>query len=146
MPRADREIIIDAPIDQVFGVIVDYERYPEFLPEMQAVEVLSRVENIVVVRFDLELIMRISYTLRLEEQAPDSVSWNLERAKMMTVNEGQWHLESTGEDQTRARYGIDIKLRGLIPKSVSTRLAGETLPSTLGRFKKRVESLRSRGG
>jgi coenzyme Q-binding protein COQ10 len=138
MPRAEHQVVIHAPISRVFGVITDYERYPEFLPEMKEVRVLSRNDGVAVVRFELELIMRVSYTLRLEELPPNTVRWTLEDAKMLAENNGTWRLTADG-DKTQAVYALEIKLRGLIPKSVSTRLLGTTLPQTLERFKARAE-------
>src|SRR5262245_43010582 len=134
MPIAEHEVVIDAPIERVFSIITDYERYPEFLPEMKEVRVLSRHDGVAVVRFELELIIRVSYTLRLVECAPTGLSWTLEDAKMLAENNGGWRLTKEG-DKTRAVYSLEIKLRGLIPKSVSTRLLGTTLPQTLERFK-----------
>jgi len=133
MPRAEQTIVIDAPIDRVYKVITDYERYPEFLPDMKEVRVLSRQDGVVIVRFELELIMRVSYTLRLQEDPPAQVSWRLESAKMIAENNGGWRLASEG-DKTRAAYALEVRLRGLIPKSVSARLLGITLPETLERF------------
>ncbi len=138
MPRAEHEVVINAPIDRVFAVISDYERYPAFLPEMKEVHVISRHDGVAIVRFELELIMRVSYTLRLQEDPPSSISWRLEQAKMLAENNGGWQLTSLG-DSTRARYSLEVKLRGLIPKSVSTRLLGTTLPENLARFKARAE-------
>ena len=140
MPRAQHTIVIDAPIAHVFAIITDYERYPEFLPDMKEVRVLSRQDGVVVVRFDLELIMRVSYTLRLQEDPPAKISWTLEQAKMIAENVGGWDLTSLGESSTRATYALEVKLRGLIPKSVSTRLLGTTLPETLERFRDRCHA------
>lgn len=141
MPKVEREIVIDAPMDTVFDVITDYERYPEFLPETQDVQLVSRDNSGAVVRFELDLVMRVAYTLRLVEQRPERVSWTLEEAKVMAENNGGWRLEAAGEGRTKATYGLEVKLRGLIPKSVSTRLMGTTLPQTLERFKARAESM-----
>ncbi len=138
MPRAEQQVLIDAPIDEVFRIITDYERYPEFLSDMKEVVVESRHDGVAVVRFELELIMRVSYTLRLVEDAPRGVSWTLDHAKMMVENNGGWTLVKEG-DRTRATYALEVKLRGLIPKSVSTRLLGTTLPQTLQQFKARSE-------
>jgi ribosome-associated toxin RatA of RatAB toxin-antitoxin module len=138
MPRAEHQVLIDAPIEKVFAIITDYERYPEFLPDMKEVVVVSRHEGVAVVRFELELIMRVSYTLRLVEEPPARLSWTLEEAKMVAENNGGWTLVKEGE-RTRATYALEVKLRGLIPKSVSTRLLGTTLPQTLERFKARSE-------
>jgi coenzyme Q-binding protein COQ10 len=139
MPQTEQQIVIDAPVNRVFGVIADYERYPEFLPDMKRVEVLSRHDGLLVVRFEVELVMRVSYTLRMQEDAPRSITWTLEEAKMLSENNGGWRLEPEG-NQTRATYTLDVKLRGLLPKAVSTRLLGTTLPEMLQCFKQRAES------
>lgn len=140
MPGVERTIQIRAPIDTVFDVITDYEKYPDFLPETQAVSILENKSGIKVVRFELELVMRIHYTLKMTEASPDRVAWTLVDSNMLKRNEGAWSLRSTG-DGTEATYGLEVKLRGIIPKSVSTRLMGTTLPMTLDRFKKRAESM-----
>ena len=144
MPKAERDILIDASPEHVFSVITDYERYPEFLPEMRSVQVISRQDGIARVRFELELIMRISYTLRLREDGPLRLSWSLEEAKMLELNEGGWRLESVA-GKTKATYALEIKLRGLLPKAVSTKLVGTTLPQTLERFRERAEGRKSGG-
>lgn len=139
MAITEQNVVIDAPIERVFDVIVDYERYPEFLPEMKVVQVVSQHDGVSLVTFELEIIMRIAYTLRLIEDRPTAVRWSLDNAKMMSANDGGWKLEAIDDGHTRATYGLAVKLRGLIPKSVSTRLLGTTLPDTLNRFKARSE-------
>ncbi len=141
MPKAEHQLEIGAPIERVFDVISDYEHYPEFLPEMREAHVLSRQDGVVVVRFELELVMRLSYTLRLIEDRPHALTWTLEQAKMMSQNSGGWKLAPVDAKRTHATYGLEVKLRGLIPKSVSTRLIGTTLPATMERFKTRAELL-----
>ncbi|MBI3179892.1 MAG: SRPBCC family protein [Deltaproteobacteria bacterium] len=143
MPKAEHELDIHAPIERVFDVISDYEQYPEFLPEMREVRVLSRHDGVAVVQFELELVMRLSYTLRLTEERPHALTWTLEQAKMMSLNSGGWKLTAKDAKRTHATYGLEVKLRGLIPKSVSTRLIGTTLPATMERFKARAEALAS---
>ena len=139
MPKAEQQIVINAPAEKVFDTIIDYERYPEFLSDVRQAQVLSRHDGVALVTFELELIMRIGYTLRLVEDRPTSIRWTLDKARMMSSNDGGWKLEDLGDGKTRATYGIEVKLRGLIPKSVSSRLIGTTLPDTLQRFKTRIE-------
>ena len=143
MAGTRKEISIQAPINHVFGVITDYERYCEFLPEIKHVEILSTVENRSIVRFELEIVMRLSYSLELKQESPHSVEWTLHQAKMMSSNIGSWKLTEDGSGGTHAEYDIDVSLPGLIPKSISDRLTGVTLPQTLQRFKERCEALSS---
>jgi coenzyme Q-binding protein COQ10 len=139
MPRVEHSVVIEAPIAEVYSIITDYERYPEFLPDMKEVRIIDRHDGVALVRFELELVMRLSYTLRLVEDPPGKVGWTLEEAKMMEENIGGWTLVEDGP-RTRATYALDVKLKGLIPRSVSNRLMGTTLPQTLDRFKRRAEA------
>ena len=70
MAGARQEISIDAPVESVFEVITDYERYCDFLPEIKRAEIISRNEDALVVRFELEIVMRLSYTLELRQEKP----------------------------------------------------------------------------
>jgi coenzyme Q-binding protein COQ10 len=144
MPRVEQQVVIQAPAERVFGVIVDYERYPEFLPELKSVTLLSRDDGVALVHFDVELIMRVQYTLRLVEDAPLSVKWTLAEAKVIASNTGNWRLQPLPDASCQAVYGLEVKLAGLIPKSVSTRLMGTNLPQMLQRFKVRAEALHGR--
>ncbi|MBN1960663.1 MAG: SRPBCC family protein [Deltaproteobacteria bacterium] len=141
MTQVQQEILINAPIECVFNIITDYENYSDFLPDMKSVTVESRKDGIALVRFEIELIMRVSYTLRLVEEPPRRLSWTLHYAKMISLNNGSWELEPK-DDKTLARYALEVKLRGLIPKSVSTRLLGTTLPDMLQRFRNHAENIR----
>lgn len=141
MAGARQEISIDAPVENVFEVITDYERYCDFLPEIKRAEIISRNEDALVVCFELEIVMRLSYTLELRQEKPHSVKWTLKEAKMMSSNDGLWHLRPQDDGGTHATYEVDVCLPGLIPKSISDRLTGVTLPQTLQRFKERCEAL-----
>jgi coenzyme Q-binding protein COQ10 len=138
MSKAEHQVMIGAPIERVFGVIVDYERYPEFLPELRSVTLESRHDGVAHVRFEVELIVRVAYTLRLVEDPPSQVGWSLAEGKMIAHNNGRWRLDVTAEG-TRASYALDVELAGRIPRSVSTRLLGTDLPRMLQRFKDRAE-------
>ena len=120
MPRVEHQVVIHAPTERVFGVIVDYQRYPEFLPELKAVTVLSREDGVALVHFEVELIMRVHYTLRLVEDAPLSVQWTLADSKVLASNTGNWTLQAgSGASEAgagdvkqmsacRATYGLEV--------------------------------------
>ena len=144
MSAVTREIIIDVPIDRVFDLIVDYERYPEFVPGIKACRVLPggperRVE------YELDLgIKRIKYVLRHVEDRPRTVAWSLASGELMKVSNGSWELSAEGE-RTRARYSVEILISKppLVPQSVMDRISEELtrvqLPRTLDAFKQRAE-------
>ena len=141
MQLIEEKRVVEAPMDVVMKVITDYERYPEFLPEMGYVRVVSRDEASVVVEFQLEFIMKVTYQIRITEVPPDAVSWSLEESRMMSVNDGSWKLRQLDDGTTEVVYGLKVELQGRIPDSVSDRLTEKALPQTLARFKARAESI-----
>jgi len=141
MAGATRSIEINAPADVFYDVIADYERYPEFLSDMETVRVLRQDGENAQVEFTLNLIKRVSYVLDLHGDRPRGVRWNLARAKLFKHNDGSWEIEEIGEGRVRATYSIDIGFFMLVPKGISNRLVGKSLPATLEAFKRRAESL-----
>ena len=140
MAGASKTIDINAPIEKVFSVISDYEKYPEFLDEQSGAKVASRNGNVVEVVFKLKVIKEIEYTLRITENKPNGISWSMTKGEMMKSNNGGWKLEDIGGDKTRATYSIEVGLGMLVPKTVANMLTETTLPKTMEAFKRRVES------
>ena len=92
------------------------------------------------VHYEVEVLKRIRYTLRLREEPPNRISWTFVEGELMRDNHGQWTLESVGEGKTRATYSIEMKLGPLVPKSIVNVLVDSSLPKMLEAFKKRSES------
>lgn len=140
MAAATQSIVVDVPREAFFDVIRDYARYPEFLRDMEAVSVPKRDGPVAEARFTLNVIKRISYTLRLVEKAPDRLEWSLVEG-MFKRNDGSWTLEALPDGRTRATYSIEITVGVFLPGSIVTTLVGKTLPATLDAFKRRAEAL-----
>ena len=139
MPGATRSVTIDAPADRVFDVIVDYDRYAEFLPEVKEVRSADRRGNEVDVHYGIDLVKRIHYTLHMVEERPRSVRWSFVRGELMRDNKGSWTLEPTPDGKTRATYSIEVGVGPLVPRSIVNMLVDQSLPKLLEAFKKRAE-------
>ena len=140
MAEAIQSIVINAPVEKVFSVVSDYERYPEFLSEVKRVSTSDRSGNRVKVHYEVDVIKRIKYTLELSEEPPRRVSWSFVEGEVMRDNRGAWLLESVGDHQTKATYSIEMALGPLVPKAIVKALVGTSLPKMLEAFKKRAES------
>jgi ribosome-associated toxin RatA of RatAB toxin-antitoxin module len=139
MPGVSRTIEINVPPDALFDIIVDYARYPEFLSDMASVKVVSRDGAVAQVEFDLKLMTRVSYVLKMVEERPNKVTWSLVSSGLMKSSDGGWLLEDLG-GRTRATYSVDVAPKGFVPGPIVNALTGRTLPATLEAFKKRAES------
>jgi len=139
-----QEVVINAPVDRFFDVVVDYERYPEFVPGIKACRVRT-VGDEKHVEYDLDLgLRRIRYVLRHEELRPSRVTWSLVSGEVLKVSNGSWELAAEGE-RTRARYSVDIQIARppLVPQALLDRLSDQLtrvqLPRTLEAFRAHAE-------
>jgi len=140
MAKAERSIVIHAPPEKVFAVITDYEKYPEFLPEVKKAKVEFGSGNVKEVTYTVDIKAKvITYTLKHTARPPDELAWTLVRGEMMKGNDGAWILKAVPEG-TEATYKIDLKLGALVPSMVERLLAEQSLPGLLANFKKRIES------
>jgi len=144
MAEVSREIVMACTPERLFDVVVDYARYPEFVPGIKACRVLPGSGDRQV-EYELDIgLKRIKYVLRHLEQRPTRVSWSLVSGDSLKVSNGSWELAPEG-DGTKARYSVDIQIAKppLIPQSVIDKLTDELtrvqLPKTLEAFKARAE-------
>ena len=140
MPGATKAILIEAPIEKVFGIITDYEKYVEFLPEVKKIEISGRSGNQVDVHHEVAMVATVRYTLRLTEDKPSRVSWSLVKGEFMRQNQGSWVLESQGDARTQATYSIEMTFGPLVPRAVVNALVETSLPKMLSAFKARAEA------
>jgi len=144
MSSEAKEIVIAAPIEKLYGVIVDYPRYPEFVPGIRSCKVRDAGAE-KQVEYELDLgVKTIRYTLRMLEVRPRQVSWSLVKGDWMKVSNGSWELTPEG-DATRARYTVEVVVAKppLVPQAIVDKISEEltrvSLPRTLEAFRKRAE-------
>lgn len=140
MSTAKAEIDIEAPIDVVYEVISDFESYPEFLSETKKVKIQSANGKSAKVTFNINLIKKISYTLDIKFSPNKGLTWKLLEGDLMKKNTGKWKL-SHKKGVTKAVYEIDMEFTGLVPKAISNRLIGSSLPTMMKAFRDRAEEL-----
>jgi coenzyme Q-binding protein COQ10 len=143
MAKATKTEIFDAPVSKVYKAIVDYADYPKFVDGMETVDVISSNPNGGKVKFTLNLIKKISYTIDLVHTENKSVTWTLDNGDMMKINNGSWNLKDLGDGRTEVTYSIEVELKGFIPGlgMIEKGLVTTNLPITLNAFNKRAKSL-----
>ncbi|MBU8897859.1 SRPBCC family protein [Corallococcus sp. H22C18031201] len=140
MAGATRTITINAPVEKVFDVVMNFDRYPDFLPEVKKVSTSKRQGNTVEVHYEVEVMKRIRYTIRVTEERPRRMSWTFVEGEVMKDNRGSWVLEPEGEGKTRATYNVEMALGAFVPKSIVNALVDTSLPKMLDAFKRRAEA------
>jgi ribosome-associated toxin RatA of RatAB toxin-antitoxin module len=139
MPGATRTIVINAPVEKVYDVITQYERYPEFLPEVKEVRVANRQGSTLELHYKVDVVKTVRYSIRVTEERPRRMAWSFIEGEVMKDNKGSWLLEPEGEGKTRATYNVEMALGLLVPKAVVNALVDTSLPKMLEAFKRRAE-------
>jgi coenzyme Q-binding protein COQ10 len=140
MAGATRTVVINAPPEKVFDVITQFERYPEFLPEVKRIRVLERRDNEAKVQYEVDVVKTIRYTILARSERPRRMSWIFVEGEVMKDNKGSWVLEPEGEGRTRVTYTVEMALGPLVPKAIINTLVDSSLPKMLDAFKRRAES------
>ena len=139
--KGERTFEVDVPIEHMYDVISDYERYPQFVSDVAETRAKPGQGDTAEVSYVLAVARRIGYTVRCTHQRPHRVDWDLVKGTMMKKNTGYWILEPMGEARTRVTYMCELDLGMLVPKRVARTLVTVSMPKMLEEFKQRAEAL-----
>src|ERR1700712_3615991 len=97
MPKSSTSFESFVSPEELRKVVLEVEKYPEFLPEVKRVVVRSRHDDGFLATFFVEvkvsgLEVKTEYTVRYTVK-PREVSWLLEESPNMSKNEGTWRFE-----------------------------------------------------
>jgi ribosome-associated toxin RatA of RatAB toxin-antitoxin module len=141
--RARRSVVVDARPEDVFGVVADVERYPEWTDEFKSVVVIERdaAGRPLEVTFRAAAFGRsTTYTLRYDyERAPHEIAWHQVEGDLTSVLEGRYRFDAAAGG-TRVTYDLAVELRVPIPSFVRSRAAARIQSQALGELRARVEA------
>ena len=145
MERTESEMVVHAPPDLCFSVATDYERYPDWLPDVQKVVVLERDDTgrPCAVAFQVGAFGRSANYILLYDytEAPTRFSWSQREGDITYALNGSYRFEPNGDGSTTVHYELDVGLRVLVPGFVRRRAEALIVDAALGDLRRRVESL-----
>jgi carbon monoxide dehydrogenase subunit G len=103
---------IDAPIEQVWKLVEDVEKAPDWQGGLKDVEGLERDDQgrATLVESSSDAKVRtIKSTVRFTYDGPTRLSWSQEKGELKSVD-GSWQLEDLGGGRTRATYSLEVEL------------------------------------
>ena len=107
---------VDAPLDQVWALVQDVERAPQWQGGLKAIHALERDDDghAVLCKTESDAKVRtIKSTVRFTYNGPTTLSWRQEQGELKSVD-GRWELEDLGESRTRATYSLEVDLGRLL--------------------------------
>jgi coenzyme Q-binding protein COQ10 len=143
MAKASRTETYDVPVSKFYQAVIDYKNYNKFVPGVDSIEVQNESADGATVKFNINVIKKISYTLKLSHKQDQEVSWSLVTGDYMKTNNGKWTLKDLGGNKTEVTYALEIEVKGFIPglSLIEKGLVETNLPMTMASFAKRAENL-----
>ncbi|PIP91049.1 MAG: cyclase [Bdellovibrionales bacterium CG12_big_fil_rev_8_21_14_0_65_38_15] len=140
--KATKETTFDASIDKVWGVISDYESYPDFVDGVSGIKILDRSNGKIRVEYSLNMIKKLTYILNMEESAPHKLSWSFEKGDIFKVNAGSWELKDLGNGTTGVVYNVEVEVKGFFPGAgmIVKTLTEVNLPNMLKAYEQRAKN------
>lgn len=134
---------MEAPPERCYEVVLDFERYPEWVADIKHVEVLARDtegRGTKVAYRAAAMGRSTSYTLAYDYSgAPREVSWVLEKGDITRRLDGTYVFDPSngGTDVT---YHLAVELVVPLPGFIKSRAEGRIITNALRELKSRVEA------
>lgn len=143
MASASRTEVFDVPADKFYKAVIDYRSYPQFVDGVESVNIANESADGATVTMNLNLIKKISYTIKLNHKPTTEVNWSLVSGDMMKVNNGKWTIKDLGGARTEVTYSLEVELKGFLPGlgMIEKTLVNTNLPLTMKAFAKKAASL-----
>jgi ribosome-associated toxin RatA of RatAB toxin-antitoxin module len=134
------EQILDVDPDTLYGVILDYEAYPQFLNDCILAKLERRENNQVTVAYAVNLVKKVDYRLEHTEiRERHTMSWKMVSSDFMTKNSGSWELIPAGKGRTKVKYWAEIEING-VPQFLVNAAVEKKLPAMMRDFETRAKA------
>ena len=137
---------IDAPLDEVWALVEDVARAPEWQGGLKDIEPLERDDEgrATLVESETDAKVRtVKSVVRFVYEPPTRLSWTQERGELKSVV-GSWQLEDLGDGRTRATYDLEVDLGRMLGMLVRgplvDALRGMLVGARAGELKEAIEA------
>ena len=142
--RAEGTTEVFATPSEVMAVVSDFEAYPEWVGNLEEVEVLARDRRGRGTRVAFRLRTPMgdqAYTLAYRYQPKDAgVSWTYVEGTLDDLA-GSYELDPSDDGTTKVTYRLEVALGVPLPGLVKRQAAKQIVRSALADLKRRVESM-----
>jgi ribosome-associated toxin RatA of RatAB toxin-antitoxin module len=137
---------VEAPIEQVWALVEDVERAPQWQGGLKGMHALERDDegHAILCQAEADARVRtIKSTVRYTYNAPTTLAWRQEKGELKSVG-GRWELEDLGGNRTRATYSVEVDLGRVLSLVIRgpllDLLRGMFVSARAGELKRAIES------
>lgn len=144
MAKAQTSEVFKCTAEQLYKIVTDYAKYPEFLSEVKKCDVIKTEGNKKLVEYHVSMIKSFSYRLQHVENYVENgvsmVDWDFISGDMFKSLKGSWKIEPEGS-QCRGTYAVDASFGVFVPGPIANTLVSVSLPNMISSYHKRIQQL-----
>jgi ribosome-associated toxin RatA of RatAB toxin-antitoxin module len=142
MAKASVEELFSSKAEDIYAVVMDFESYPDFLPEVSSCKIVDEGDGYKDVEMTVNFIKTAKYTIRVQYEKNEKVWWELVEGDVFKKNSGLWEFDSVGS-QTQVKYTLEVDFKIFVPGMIAKKAVAVSLPAMIKNFKKRVSAKES---
>jgi uncharacterized membrane protein len=137
-------ISIDAPIEAVQKALFELDKYPEWSSQIKSAEALAHDEQCRITKVKMSIdagMMKDRPVLDYDwSQAPNTLSFSLDEADLLTSMDGVYTITSIDADTTEVSYQLAVTVSMNIPAMMRQKAEKATIDAALAQLKSHLEA------
>lgn len=140
MAKAEKTEVFNCTPAQLFDIIKDFEKYPEFLKEVSDCKVIEKKKDKVLVEYTVDVVKKFTYRLWMTLNSPKSLEWELDSGDIFKTSVGSWHLKDL-KGKTEATYKVEATFKIFVPGPLAKALVSVNLPAMMMAYHQRIKEV-----
>ncbi|AZZ36721.1 polyketide cyclase [Bdellovibrio sp. qaytius] len=141
MATAQTSEVFNCTPEEFFKVVADFEKYPEFLPEVKSVKILKNEGHTKEMEYSVSLVKTFKYKLKSTEKAPTNVDFVFVEGDVFKSMKGSWQIAPEGTDKCKVNYTVEATFGMFVPGPMANTLVSVNLPIMIQNFKNRIKKV-----
>lgn len=141
MPTHAEKRVLPYSKEQLFNLVIDVERYPDFLPWCIGSRVRRRAEGLVIADTIIGFkVFREGFTSRISYNRPERIDVAYEDGPFKYLN-NHWIFNDTGDGRTEIDFFVDFEFRSKVLQVAIGAVFNEAVRRMISAFENRAKDL-----
>lgn len=141
MAHIFHEVIEPYSIEQMFALVNDIERYPEFVPDCIATGIIRKQDNVVAAFIEVEKFgFKKSFTTLNQINEPHSIDLTLLEGPFKHLS-GKWQFTALNDTECKISFSLDFEFQNKLLDMTMTPVFKEVMTNMVEAFFKRARQI-----
>ena len=144
MITVEKDVLFEADLDTVHRVLLDTERYPNFIQSILSAKVIHKNQDESEVSFKAKVaLFSFEYSIKTTKVSASQITFEQHKG-FFSVLHGEWRLKEIG-NSVEGQYIVHVTLPPLVSGRIVKRAINLYFPNMLNDFKNEIERSFTKG-